>query len=84
MPGNNAYEAVWNRHEQTGRPNDIIFHIDGVSGISRVSYPHYFDCRLEVGTPIPDRLRVALGRRTVALISHRLQLLGEIPFGVPS
>ena len=35
MPDCNAYEALWNRHEQAGRPNDIILHIDGITGKKR-------------------------------------------------
>ena len=30
----NAYEALWNRHEQTGS-DDIVLHIDGISGRKR-------------------------------------------------
>ena len=31
----NAYEALWNRHEQSGCPDDLILHIDGTSGRKR-------------------------------------------------
>ena len=35
VPDCNAYEALWNRHEQAGCPDDLILHIDGISGRKR-------------------------------------------------
>ena len=35
VPDCNAYEALWNRHEQGGWPDDIILHIDGITGTKR-------------------------------------------------
>jgi hypothetical protein len=35
VPDCNAYEALWNRHEQAGWPDDLILHIDGISGRKR-------------------------------------------------
>ena len=31
VPECNAYEALWNRHEQAGCPDDLIIHIEGAS-----------------------------------------------------
>ena len=35
VPDCNAYEALWNRHEQAGWPDDLILHIEGISGRKR-------------------------------------------------
>ena len=35
VPECNAYEALWNRHKQAGWSDDLILHIDGVSGKKR-------------------------------------------------
>ena len=35
VPDCNAYEALWNRHEQAGWPDDIVLHIEGISGRKR-------------------------------------------------
>lgn len=31
----NAYEAIWNRHQQAGWPDDLILHIEEKSGMKR-------------------------------------------------
>jgi acyl-CoA synthetase (AMP-forming)/AMP-acid ligase II len=35
VPDCNAYEVLWNRHEQAGWPNDLVLHIEGISGRKR-------------------------------------------------
>ena len=35
VPDCNAYEALWDRYEQAGWPDDLILHIEGISGTKR-------------------------------------------------
>jgi hypothetical protein len=35
VPDCNAYEAIWNRHQQAGWPDDLILHIEEKSGMKR-------------------------------------------------
>jgi acyl-CoA synthetase (AMP-forming)/AMP-acid ligase II len=74
VPDCNAYEALWNRHEQAGWPDDLILHIEGISGRKRTY--REFRTRAELaatalGSPATDG---SLGFREtgemIAIISH--------------
>jgi acyl-CoA synthetase (AMP-forming)/AMP-acid ligase II len=70
----NAYEALWNRHEQAGWPDDLILHIEGISGRKR-TYQEFRTravlAATALGSPVSDG---SLGfRKTgemIAIISH--------------
>jgi hypothetical protein len=74
VPDCNAYEALWNRHEQAGWPNDLILHIEGISGRKR-TYQEFRTrtvlAATALGSPVSDG---SLGFREtgemVAIISH--------------
>ena len=57
IPDCNAYEALWNRREQAGWPDDLILHIEGVSGRKR-TYQEFRTCAVlaatTLGTPVSD------------------------------
>ena len=40
VPECNAYEALWNRHEQAECPDDLILHIEGAGG-KKVTYREF-------------------------------------------
>jgi len=57
VPDCNAYEALWNRHEQAGWPDDLILHIDGISGRKRTSQEFRTRAVLTataLGSPVSD------------------------------
>ena len=82
VPDCNAYEALWNRHEQAGWPDDLILHIDGISGRKR-TYQEFRTRAVLVatalGSPVSDE---SLGFREtgemIAIISHN-SLVREVP-----
>ena len=55
----NAYDALWNRHEQANCSDDLILHIEGISGKTR-SYQKFRTLfilaatALQDGSPISD------------------------------
>ena len=53
----NAYEALWNRHEQANCSDDLILHIEGISGMTR-SYQEFRTLSIlavtALGSPISD------------------------------
>ena len=57
VPDCNAYEALWNRHEQAGWPDDIVLHIEGISGRKR-TYQEFRTravlAATALGSPISD------------------------------
>ena len=74
VPDCNAYEALWNRQEQAGWPDDLILHIEGISGRKRTYQEFRTRAVLTataLGSPVSDG---SLGFREegemVALISH--------------
>ena len=78
----NAYEALWNRHEQAGWPGDLILHIEGISGRKR-TYQEFRTrtvlAATALGSPIYDG---SLGFREtgemIAIISHN-SLVRKVP-----
>jgi acyl-CoA synthetase (AMP-forming)/AMP-acid ligase II len=83
VPDCNAYEALWNRHEQAGWPDDLILHIEGISGRKRT----YREFRTRavlaataLGSPATDDGSIGF-RETgemIAIISHN-SLVREVP-----
>ena len=82
VPDCNAYEALWNRYEQAGWPDDIILHIEGITGRKRT----YREFRARavlaataLGSPVSDG---SLGFREkgemIAIISHN-SLVRKVP-----
>ena len=73
----NAYEALWNRHEQAGCSDDLILHIEGTSGMTR-SYQEFRTLSilaataLQVGSPISDGSLAGFRekREIMVIISH--------------
>ena len=84
VPDCNAYEALWNRHQEGGWPDDIIIHIDGSSGTKRT----YREFRTRVilgatvlGTPGPDGLGFKYGNgEMIGIISYN-SLVREVQVG---
>ena len=74
VPDCNAYEALWNRHEQAGWSDDLILHIEEKSGRKR-TYQEFRTravlAATALGSPISDG---SLGFREkgemIAIISH--------------
>ena len=70
----NAYKALWNRHEQAGWSDDLILHIEGISGRTR-TYQEFRTMSVlaatALGSPISDG---SLGFREkgemIVIISH--------------
>ena len=70
----NAYEALWNRHEQAGWSDDVILHIEGISGRKR-TYQEFRTrsvlAATALGSPVSDG---SLGFREegemIVIISH--------------
>ena len=82
VPECNAYEALWNRHEQAGCPNDIILHIDGISGRKR-TYQEFRTravlAATALGSPLSDGpLGFHEKGEMIAIISHN-SLVREVP-----
>ena len=82
MPDCNAYEALWNRQEQAGWPDDLILHIEGISGRKRTYQEFRTRAVLTataLGSPVSDG---SLGFREkgemVAIISHN-SLVRDVP-----
>jgi acyl-CoA synthetase (AMP-forming)/AMP-acid ligase II len=63
----NAYEALWNRREQAGCPDDVILHIDGITGKKRTY--HEFRTRAVLAATTLGT-HVSENREMVAIISH--------------
>jgi acyl-CoA synthetase (AMP-forming)/AMP-acid ligase II len=59
VPDCNAYDALWNRHEQAGWSDDIILHIDAISG-RKQTYQEFRTravlAATALGTPVSDGL----------------------------
>ena len=57
VPDCNAYEALWKRQEQGGWPDDLILHIEGISGKKR-TYQEFRTravlAATTLGTPVSD------------------------------
>ena len=68
MPECNAYEVLWNRHEQAECPDDLIIHIEGASGEQR-TYEE-FRTRVVLGATALDRSFSAENAEMIAIISH--------------
>ena len=70
----NAYEALWNRYEQSGWSDDLILHIEGISGRKR-TYQEFRNLSVltatALGSPVSDG---SLGFREkgemIVIISH--------------
>ena len=82
VPDCNAYEALWNRHEQAGWPDDLILHIDGISGRKR-TYQEFRTRAILAATALgsPNSDGSVEFRETgemVAIISHN-SLVREFP-----
>jgi hypothetical protein len=83
VPDCNAYEALWNRYEQAGWSDDLILHIEGISGRKR-TYQEFRTravlAATALGSPISDG---SLGFREtgemVAIISYN-SLVREVPW----
>ena len=83
-PHCNAYEALWNRYDQAGWPDDLMLHIDGISGWKR-TYQEFRTravlAATALGSPHPDG-SLGLGFREtgemIAIISHN-SLVREVP-----
>ena len=76
----NAYEALWNRHDQEGWPDDLTLHIEGISGRKRTYQEFRARAVLAataLGSPVSDGFRET--REMIAIISHnslvRLEML---------
>ena len=81
VPDCNAYEALWNRHEQAGCPDDLILHIDGISGRKR-TYQEFRTRAIlaatALGSPNSDgSIEFRETGEMVAIISHN-SLVREI------
>ena len=82
VPDCNAYEALWNRHEQAGWPDDLVLHIEGISGKKR-TYQEFRTravlAATALGSPVTDG---SIGFREtgemIAIISHN-SLVREVP-----
>ena len=71
VPDCNAYEALWNRQQQGGWPDDLILHIDGISGHKRTYQEFRTRAVLAaktLGTPVSDGVRDE-NEEMVAIIS---------------
>ena len=87
VPDCNAYEALWNRHEQAGWSDDLILHIEGISGRKR-TYREFRTRAVLAATalasPISDG---SLGFREkgemIAIISYN-SLVREVPSALES
>ena len=67
VPDCNAYEVLWNRYEQAGWPDDIILHIDGITGRTRTFQE--FRTRVILGATAL-RCRIAENGEMIAIVSH--------------
>ena len=68
VPECNAYEALWNRHEQAESPNDLIIHIEGASG--KIRTYQEFRTRVILAATALDKPLSAENAEMVAIISH--------------
>ena len=68
VPESNAYEALWNRHEQAECPDDLIIHIEGASGEKR-TYQE-FRTRAVLAATALDRALSAENAEMIAIISQ--------------
>ena len=67
VPECNAYEVLWNRHEQAECPDDLILYIEGASGEKR-TYQEFRNRVVLVATAL-DRL-LSGNAEMIAIISH--------------
>ena len=71
----NAYEALWNRHEQANCSDDLILHIEVISGRTR-SYQEFRTLSIlaatALGSPISDGSLAGFRekREIIVIISH--------------
>ena len=68
VPECNAYEALWNRHDQAKCPDDLIIHIEGASGKKR-TYQELRTCAVLAATAL-DRALNAENAEMIAIISQ--------------
>ena len=75
VPDCNAYEAIWNRHQQAGWPDDLILHIEEKSGMKRTFQEFRTRAVLAattLGTPVSNgspEIRTGGNGEIVAIIS---------------
>ena len=87
VPNCNAYEALWNRFEQAGWPDDLILHIDGISGRKR-TYQEFRTravlAATSLGNPVSDEspgVRSELENgEMIAIISDSSSVRDGIPY----
>ena len=73
----NAYDALWNQHEQAECPDDLILHIDGASGEKR-TYQE-FRTRVVLAATALDR-PLSGNAEMIAIISHNSSVrVREVP-----
>ena len=69
----NAYEALWNRYDQAGWSDDLILHIEGISGRKR-TYQEFRTLSIvtatALGSPVPDGLGFREKGEMIVIISH--------------
>ena len=71
----NAYEALWNRYDQAGWSDDLILHIEGISGRKR-TYQEFRTLSIlaatALGSPISDGSLAGFRekREMIVIISH--------------
>ena len=69
-PECNAYEALWNRHEQSGCPEDLILHIEDASGRKR-TFQEFRSRVVLAATALDESLGVQYENgEMIAIISH--------------
>ena len=70
VPEYNAYEALWNRHEQAGCPDDLILHIEDTTGRKR-TYQEFRTRVILAATALDESLGVrSENGEMIAIISH--------------
>ena len=70
VPECNAYEALWNRHEQAGCPDDFVLHIEDASGRER-TYQEFRTRVVLAATALDESLGVrSENGEMIAIISH--------------